>query len=99
MTFKIYKNRKTRHPSISIKQNNPCAWHNMPITHSRPKHKSSLEISDPHPLAKPNAKSYVRCYVRKDKKKIKGHPYKEYVLSKESETKIKNYLKSKYKKR
>ena len=69
------------------------------MTHKKPKGDTSLEIEDPHPKAVVNSKSYVRRYVRKDDKKIKGHRYKEYILSKSSEQIIKNYLKIKYKKR
>lgn len=97
--FRIYKNKKTRHPSISLRQKDRAKWHNLPITHKKPKRDSSLEIEDPHPKAKASSKSYVRRYVRKDNKNIKGHRYKEYILSKSSEQIIKNYLKIKYKKR
>ena len=97
--FKIYKNRKTNHPSISIKQRNRRYWWNMPITHSKPTKDTSLEIDDPHPKAKTGSKTYVRRYIRKDKRKVKGHPYREYILSKKPEMIIKKYLKRKHKKR
>ena len=97
--FKIYKNKKTRHPSISLKQKDRSKWHNMPMTHEKPKGDTSLTIDDPHPKAVAGDKSYVRRFVRKDNQKIKGHRYKEYVLSETSEQTIKDYLKRKYKKR
>ena len=97
--FKIYKNKKTNHPSVSIRQRNRRYWWNMPMTHSRPTKDTSLEIDDPHPKAKKGSKSYIRRYIRKDKRKIRGHRYRDYVLSKESEKIIKRYLKEKYKKR
>ena len=71
----------------------------MPITHSKPTKDTSLEIDDPHPKATKRSKSYIRRYVRRDKRKVRGHPYREYVLSKQSERIIKRYLKEKYKKR
>ena len=71
----------------------------MPMAHSKPAKDTSLVIDDPHPRAKKGSKTYVRRYIRKDKRKIRGHPYRECVLSKKSEKTIKNYLKEKYKKR
>ena len=97
--FKLYKNKKTNHPSVSIRRKDHNYWWNMPITHSKPSKDASLEIDDPHPNNKRGGKSYIRCYVRKDKKRIKGHRYREYVLSAHSEMIIKIYLKIKYKKR
>ena len=71
----------------------------MPISHSKPQKDASLEIDDPHPKSKSGSKSYVRCFIRKDRRTIRGHPYREYALSKRSEKIIKSYLKRKYKKR
>lgn len=51
MAFKIYKNKVTGHSSISIKQNDKKRWHNLPMSHKKPKD-SFIEIQDPHP--KPN---------------------------------------------
>lgn len=98
MAFKLYKNKITNHASISTKQKDKSKWYNLPVSHSKPSD-SYIEIQDPHPKAKQGQKSYVRKYIRKDKKGVKGHPYKEYRLSKKSEKKIKQYLKEKYKKR
>ena len=97
--FKFYKNRITRHPSVSIKTKDKTRWSNMPMSHSKTKGDSNIEVDDPHPKAKKGEKAYIRLYVRLDKKGVKGHPYKEYVLSKSSELAIKRYLKRRYKKR
>ena len=97
--FKIYKNKRTRHPAVSIKTKDNKHWYNMTLTHTKPANDTSIEVNDPHPLANPSQKSYVRRYVAKDKKSIKGHRYRTYKFSKESELKIKVYLKRKYKKR
>ena len=91
MAFKVYNNRKTRHPSISIKSGDKTKWHNLELTHSPSKKQRYIPITnnntkDPH-------QSYVRKYYRKDKHKLKGSMYKNFKLSKESENKIKNYLK------
>jgi len=42
MPLKIYRNKKTRHPSISIRQKDKTKWHNMPMSHSKPKHLSYI---------------------------------------------------------
>ena len=97
--FKFYNNRKTRHPSISIKCNKKHIWRNMPISHSKPSNDSYLEIDDPHPKANKHSKVFVRKYVREDKPKIKGGLYKKYRMTTRSERIVKGYLKQKYKKR
>ena len=99
MAFKFYLNKKTQHPSISVKQKDNQNWHNMPISHSKAKGKSYIEINDPHPDAKSTDKSYARKYIRVDRKGIRGHKYHRYKLSTESELKIKKYLSHRYKKR
>ena len=33
MAFKIYHNRKTRHPSISLKSGDKKYWHYLEVTH------------------------------------------------------------------
>ena len=100
MSFKFYKNKKNNHPAISIRQNHNNFWYNMPLTHEKIHNDSYFEIKDPHPKnTKRNKRSYIRKYVRVDKRGVKGHPYREYVLSKKDEIKIKLYLKNKYKKR
>lgn len=98
MAFKIYKNKVTGHSSVSIKQNDKKRWHNLPMSHKKP-NDSFIEIQDPHPKAKSGDKSYVRKYVRKDKKGVKGFQYLNYVIKNEDEVKIKRYVKEKYKKR
>ena len=98
MSFKFYKNKITGHPSVSLRQKDRRKWYNMPVSHQKPKD-SYLEINDPHPKAKESQKSFVRKYIRKDKRGVKGHPYKEYRLTNESEIKIKKYIVNKHKKR
>ena len=65
--FKFYKNKKTHHPSISIRQKDKRKWHNIPISHSKPKNDTFIQIDDPRPKAKQNDKSYIRKYIRIDK--------------------------------
>ena len=98
MAFKFYLNKKTRHPSISLKQRDRKRWHNISISHSKP-HDASIEINDPHPKANKDSRVYAQRYIRKDKKGVRGHPFREYKLNDLSEHKIKKYLKQKYKKR
>lgn len=98
MAFKFYKNKITNHTSVSVRQKDKSRWYNLPVSHTKPAD-SYIEIQDPHPKAELGQKSYVRKYVRVDKKGVRGHPYKEYHLSKKDENKIKKYLKKKYKKR
>ena len=98
MSFKIYKNRITKHASISTRQKDKSRWYNLPMSHTKPKD-SYIEISDPHPKAKIEDKSYIRKYMRIDKKSIRGMRYKNYHISRVDEEKIQNYLKNKYKKR
>ena len=97
--FKIYYNKKTRHPSISIKQKDKTLWFNMSFSHSRPKHDSYIIIQDPRPKSNQDEVVFVRRYVRKDKRRIKGFLYKKYKLYNDEENLIKKYLKRKYKKR
>ena len=97
--FKFYLNRKTRHPSISVKSKNKKKWRNLPITHSKPSKDTFVIIDDPHPKAKSGSKAFVRKYVREDEYKFKGYLYKKYKTSLRSERVIRNYLKTKYKKR
>ena len=90
MTFKIYKNRKTRHPSISVKSGDKKRWHNLEITHSPTNDGRYIEIDNPNP--KDKKKSYVRKYYRQDIHKAKGYKYKNYVITQQSEKEIKKYL-------
>lgn len=98
MAFKIYKNKITGHASVSIKQRDKKRWYNLPMSHEKPKD-SYIKVNDPHPQANKKAHSYVRKYVRKDKTGVKGFKYDKYEFSSKSESKIKNYLKEKYKKK
>ena len=94
--FKIYKNRKTNHPSISLKSGDKYFWHNLELTHHPVKKHSFIEIDDPNPNS--FGVAYVRRYIRKDKHKCKGFRYKKYKVSLKSECKIK-FLVKEYKKR
>lgn len=97
MVFKIYKNRKTRHPSISIKSGDKSSWHNLEVTHSPRDNDRYIEIDSLNSNDK--NKAFVRKYYRKDKHKLKGFRYVDYHVSKKSEQDIKNYLKNHNKKR
>lgn len=99
MSFKIYKNKKTNHPSVSLRQKDKSKWFNLPMSHSKPSNDAYLEIDDPNPNSPKNSKTFIRKYVRKDKIGVKGHIYNKYVLSTKSENNIKQYLRNKYKKR
>ena len=96
--FYIYKNKITCHASVSLKQRDKSFWFNLPMSHKKP-NDSFIEIKDTHPKAPKGKRAYIRKYVRKDKRGVRGHPYKEYRLIKDDEIKIKSYLKQKYKKR
>ena len=98
MAFKIYKNKVTGHASVSLKHKDKRHWYNLPMSHKKP-NDSFIKVNDPHPKANKKAHSYVRKYVRKDKIGVKSRLYKDYKLSPKSESKIKNYLKTKYKKK
>ena len=97
MAFKIYKNKKTRHPSISVKSGDKKNWHNLEVTHSPRKSDRYIEIDDLNPHV--TGKAYVRKYYRKDKHKLRGFIYKDYKLTDSSESKVKKYLKKHHKKR
>ncbi len=97
--FKIYFNKKTKHPALSIKQKDKKHWFNMSFSHTKSKNDSCLVIHDPHPNAIKGSVVYARRYIRKDKKGVKGFKYKKYRLDKESESLIKQYLHQKYKKK
>lgn len=97
MAFKIYNNKKTRHPSISIKSGDRKSWHNLEVTHSPRKNDRYIEIDDLNPHIK--GKAFVRKYYRKDKHKLKGFRYRDYKVSNSSEIKVKRYLQKHNKKR
>ena len=97
MAFKVYNNRKTKHPSISIKSGDKRNWHNLEVTHHPTSTGRYLEIDNINP--KEGGSSYVRKFVRKDKHKIKSYRYKKFRLTNFSERKVKKYLKKHYKKR
>ena len=95
MAFKIYRNRKTRHPSISLKSGDKKNRHNLEITHSHLKNERYIEVDNTNSID--GRKSYVRKYYRKDKHKLKGFWYKNFKLSKESEIRVSRYLKEHHK--
>lgn len=98
MSFKIYKNKITGHASVSLKHKDKKHWYNLPMSHSKPKD-SYVKVNDPHPKADKKAHSYIRKYVRKDKRGARDHLYKNYRFNSNAELKIKNYLKTKFKKK
>ena len=95
MAFKIYFNKKTRHPSISLSGKEKEIWENMTMTHHPSKNDSYIEIVIVSPGGP--SKSFVRKYIRKDKKGVRGKPYPRLKLDVSSESNIKDYLKSKKK--
>ena len=95
MAFKIYFNKKTRHPSISLSGKEKEIWENMEMTHHPTKNHVYIEIV----IISPNgrSKSHVRKYVRKDKTGVRGKPFPRLKLESSSESDIKAYLKNKKK--
>ena len=98
MAFKIYKNKITGHASVSVRQKDKQRWYNLPMSHSKPKD-SYIKANDPHPKANKKAHSYIRKYIRKDKRGVRDFEYNGYRFSPKSESKIKNYLKVRFKKK
>lgn len=96
MGFKIYFNKKTRHPSISLSGRDKKIWENMEMTHHPSKSSKYIVVI----CISPNglSKSYVRKYIRKDRKGVKGKLHKNTKLKRDSELEVQNYLK-KHKKR
>ena len=95
MAFKIYFNKKTRHPSISLSGKDAEKWDNMEMTHHPTRNHSYIDIVTVSPNG--SSKSYVRKYVRKDKYRIKGKRLHRVSLDDSSEKKIKSYLHSRKK--
>ena len=95
MAFKIYFNKKTRHPSISLSGKEKEIWENMTMTHHPSKNDSYIEIVIVSPSGP--SKSYVRKYIQKDKRGVRGKLYRRLKLDASSESSIKDYLKSKKK--
>ena len=98
MAFEIYKNKITGHASVSVRQKDKQRWYNLPMSHSKPKD-SYIKVNDPHPKANKKAHSYIRKYIRKDKRGVRDFEYNGYRFSPKSESKIKNYLKVRFKKK
>ena len=97
MAFKIYNNRKTKHPSVSIKSGDKKRWHNLEVTHHPTSTGRYIEIDDLNPNVQ--GKAFIRKYYRKDRHKVKGFRYKDYKLSSFSERKVKKYIKKHNRKR
>ena len=95
MRFKIYYNRKTRHPSISLKSGDKKYWHNLEVSHHLLKNERYIEVFNVG--SKDGRKSYIRKYYRKDKHKLKGFWYKNFKLSIESEISVRRYLREHHK--
>ena len=95
MAFKIYFNKKTRHPSISLSGKEAEKWENMEMTHHPTKSNSYIEIN----IVSNNcsSKSFVRKYVRRDNHGVRGKPYSNLKLDEPSENKVSCYLKNKKK--
>ena len=93
MAFKIYFNKKTRHPSISLSGKDAEKWENMEMTHHPTESNPYIEII----VISNNgsSKSFVRKYVRRDNHGVKEKPYTNLKLDSPSENKVNNYLKSK----
>lgn len=97
MAFKIYFNKKTGHPSISLSGKDKTIWENLEMTHN-PTGKDNYIVIECVSTCKVT-KSYVRKYIRKDKRGVKGKKPKRTTLTNESENKVKKYLSDKNKKR
>ena len=97
MAFKIYFNKKTRHPSISLSGKEKEIWENMEMTH-HPTDKYNYIVIE---CVSSNGvtTSYVRRYIRKDNRGVKAKHPKRTKLTEKSEAKVKNYLKEAKKKR
>ena len=97
MAFKIYFNKKTRHPSISLSGKDKEKWKNLEMTHN-PTGKDNYIVIE---CVSSNgvATSYVRKYIRRDNHGVKAKHPKKTRLTDKSETKVKNYLKDAKKKR
>lgn len=93
MAFKIYFNKKTHHPSISLSGKDKEKWENLEMTHHPSEHDRYIEIVCISPNGK--SKSYVRKYIRRDNLGVKAKKPKKAKLTNDSEDKIKSYLKKK----
>lgn len=95
MAFKIYFNKKTRHPSISLSGKDAERWENMEMTHHPTEYNSYIEINVIS--SNGSSKSFVRKYIRRDNHGVRGKPYSNLKLDGPSENKVSNYLKDKKK--
>ena len=92
MAFKIYFNKKTKHPSVSLSSEDKTRWENLEMTH-HPSKKNKYIIVVCVSLSG-CSQSYVRKYIRKDRKGVKGKLHKNTKLDYSSENRIVIYLKS-----
>lgn len=98
MAFKIYFNKKTGHPSISLSGKDKTKWENLEMTHGLTNNDSYIDIIC---ISKNGneSKSRVRKYIRKDKRGVKSKYPKNIKISNDSESKVKKFLKEKNEKR
>ena len=97
MAFKIYFNKKTRHPSISLSGKEKEIWENMEMTHHPTNNDTYIEIECIS--SNGETRSYVRKYIRMDKIGVKAKRPKRTKMTNDSESKVKQFLKEKNKKR
>jgi|GEM_PF-1838576 len=93
MSYKFYRNRKTRnHPSIEIESSDK-SWKNLEMTSSPTKSGKYIELQkNPDPLR--NGKAYVRKYVRNDPIRTRGDLLRRYSLSEKDLKEIEKFLKN-----
>lgn len=96
MSFKVYKNKITGHTSVSVRQKDKKRWFNLPMSHSKPKDSyivTNVFIKDGKHKKRSKNNSYIRKYVRNDKRGVRGHPYNEISFDDKCENEIKQFLK------
>ena len=97
MAFKIYFNKKTGHPSISLSGKDKTIWENLEMTHHPKNNDRYIDIVCLS--SNGSSKSYVRKYIRHDKKGVKSKKPKKQKLTDTSEIKVKQFLSDCHKKR
>ena len=97
MAFKIYFNKKTGHPSISLSGKDKNVWENLEMTHHPRSKDRYIDIICVN--SNGSSKSYARKYIRSDKKGAKSKKPKKQKLTDVSETKVKQFLSEHNKKR
>ena len=97
MAFKIYFNKKTGHPSISLSGRDKRIWENLEMTHHPKTNDRYIVVICIN--TKGSSQSYVRKYVRHDNKGVKSKQAMKQSLSNDSEERVKEYLSEHNKKR